>query len=61
MSPTRGSMSCGVTVVTEVRKEMVRKAGKDLVMQRPILSKLSVWTDTMQGVGVYGEPTIVLL
>ena len=37
MSPTRGSMSCGVTVVTAVMKEMARKAGNDLVMHSPIL------------------------
>ena len=36
-SPTRGSISCGVTVVTEVRRERRQKAGKELVRQRPIL------------------------
>lgn len=34
-SPTSGSMSCGVTVETAVRKESARKTGKDFVMHRP--------------------------
>ena len=36
-SPTRGSMICGVTVVTAVIYEMVRKALKLFVTHRPIL------------------------
>jgi hypothetical protein len=36
MSPTRGSISCGVTVVTEVMKDMAQKTAKFLVTQRPI-------------------------
>ena len=39
MSPTRGSMSCGVTVVTLVMKEMARKVGKECVMQSAILDE----------------------
>lgn len=34
-SPTRGSMSCGVTVVKPVRKETALKTGKEVVRQRP--------------------------
>jgi hypothetical protein len=34
-SPTSGSMSCGVTVVTAVKKEMATKLSKDFVRQRP--------------------------
>jgi hypothetical protein len=36
-SPTRGSMSCGVTVVIAVMKEMAVKAPKSLVTHTPIL------------------------
>lgn len=38
MSPTRGNISCGVTVVTLVTKDMAPKAANDLVTQRPILA-----------------------
>lgn len=41
-SPTRGSMSCGVTVETEVMKLRMQKTVKFLVMQRPILYILSL-------------------
>lgn len=34
-SPTRGSMSWGVTVETAVMKEMARKTEKEFVIQRP--------------------------
>lgn len=34
-SPTRGSISCGVTVETAVMKDKATKTGKDLVTQRP--------------------------
>jgi len=37
MSPTRGSMSWGVTVVIDVMNEMAQKAAKEWVIQRPIL------------------------
>lgn len=37
-SPTRGSMICGVTVVTAVMNDIAEKTARDLVMQRPILS-----------------------
>jgi hypothetical protein len=36
-SPTKGSMSCGVTVVIAVIKEMAVKAPKSFVTQTPIL------------------------
>ena len=36
-SPTRGSISWGVTVVMEVRRERRQKRGKEVVRQRPIL------------------------
>jgi len=36
-SPTRGSMSCGVTVVTAVRNDMTVKTVRFFVTQRPIL------------------------
>ena len=39
-SPTRGSISWGVTVVVEVRRETTQKSGKEVVRQRPILGKL---------------------
>lgn len=35
-SPTRGSMSCGVTVVAPQRKDMAEKEGKEVVRQRGI-------------------------
>jgi hypothetical protein len=38
-SPTRGSMSCGVTVVIAVMKEMAVKAPRSLVTHTPILDK----------------------
>lgn len=36
-SPTSGSISCGVTVVTAVMKEIVVKMVSEFVTQRPIL------------------------
>lgn len=36
-SPTRGSISWGVTVVRAVMKESAAKTAKELVMQSPIL------------------------
>lgn len=36
-SPTRGSISCGVTVVAPTMKERAEKTGREVVMQRPIL------------------------
>lgn len=36
-SPTKGSMSCGVTVVTAEMNEMAVKTAKLSVMQTPIL------------------------
>lgn len=47
-SPTRGSMSCGVTVETAVMKESATKTGNDLVMQRP-----SHWIDVNMVVQKY--------
>lgn len=38
-SPTKGSMSCGVTVVIAVMKEMAVKAPKSFVTQTPILDE----------------------
>jgi hypothetical protein len=35
MSPTKGRISWGVTVVTEVMKERAAKAGKEVVRQSP--------------------------
>ena len=37
ISPTNGSMICGVTVVTEVMKDIAPNAAKELVMHSPIL------------------------
>ena len=34
-SPTRGSINCGVTVVTAVMKESAKKIEKDLVTHNP--------------------------
>ncbi len=34
-SPTRGSINCGVTVVTAVMKESAKKTEKDLVTHNP--------------------------
>lgn len=44
-SPTKGSMSCGVTVVMAVIKEMAVKAAKFVVTQTPILEKLNQQSD----------------
>ena len=41
-SPTSGSISCGVTVVIAVMKEMAVKAPKSFVTQTPILYRTSV-------------------
>ena len=38
-SPTRGSISCGVTVVIAVINEMAVKAAKSFVTQTPILMR----------------------
>lgn len=38
-SPTSGSISCGVTVVTAVTKEIAVKAAKSFVTQTPILDR----------------------
>jgi len=35
VSPTKGRISWGVTVVTEVMKERAAKAGKEVVRQSP--------------------------
>lgn len=41
-SPTRGSMSCGVTVETAVRNDITRKTENDFVTHKPTHLKMSV-------------------
>jgi hypothetical protein len=41
-SPTSGSMSCGVTVVIAVMKEMAVKAPRSFVTQTPILYRIYI-------------------
>lgn len=47
-SPTKGSMSCGVTVVTAVINEIAVKAARLLVTQTPILDTLTSVTSTSE-------------
>ena len=51
-SPTRGIMSWGVTVETDVMKDMARKTGNEFVIHRPshltISAKTLLWISEAQ-------------